>query len=65
MACVKFQENRFIIDGEMDKKHALQIDQNNCGPGYRFAKLSRSASNFPHVMSFQRGYRLKSCCNVG
>ena len=24
IACAKFQENRFIIDGEIDEKHALQ-----------------------------------------
>ena len=25
MSCRKFHENRFIIDGEIDEKHALQI----------------------------------------
>ena len=30
MACTKFQENRLLIDGEIDKKHVLQIYQNNC-----------------------------------
>ena len=25
MSCTKFQGNRFRIDGEIDKKHALQI----------------------------------------
>ena len=25
MSCAKFQGNRFRIDGEIDKKHALQI----------------------------------------
>ena len=25
MSCAKFQENRFRIDEEIDKKHALQI----------------------------------------
>ena len=30
MACTKFHENRLIIDGEIDEKHALQIYQNNC-----------------------------------
>ena len=34
IACAKFQENRFIIDGEIDEKHALQNYQNECGPGY-------------------------------
>ena len=33
-ACAKFQGNQFIIDGEIDKKHALQIYQNECGPKY-------------------------------
>ena len=31
---VKFQGNQFIIDGEINEKHALQIYQNECGPGY-------------------------------
>ena len=30
MACTKFHENRFITDGEIDEKHALQIYQNKC-----------------------------------
>ena len=30
MACTKFLENRLIIDGKIDEKHALQIYQNNC-----------------------------------
>ena len=34
IACAKFQGNRFIIDGEIDEKHALQIYQNECRPGY-------------------------------
>ena len=34
IACDKFQENWFIIDGEIDEKHALQNYQNKCGPGY-------------------------------
>ena len=34
IACVKFQGNRFIIDGEIDEKRALQKHQNECGPGY-------------------------------
>ena len=25
MSCTKFHENRMIIDGEIDEKHALQI----------------------------------------
>ena len=25
MPCTKFHENRFIIDGEIDRKHAIQI----------------------------------------
>ena len=25
MTCIKFHENRLIIDGEIDEKHALQI----------------------------------------
>ena len=25
MSCAKLQENRLIIDGEIDEKHALQI----------------------------------------
>ena len=25
MSCTKFHENRLIIDGEIDEKHALQI----------------------------------------
>ena len=33
ITCAKFQRNRFIIDREIDEKHALQIYQNNCGPG--------------------------------
>ena len=28
MACTKFHENRLILDGEIDEKHALQIYQN-------------------------------------
>ena len=34
IAGAKFQENWFIIDGEINEKHALQIYQNECGPGY-------------------------------
>ena len=34
IACATFQENRLLIDGEIDEKHALQIYQYNCGPGY-------------------------------
>ena len=34
MGCANFQGLLFIIDGEIDEKHALQIYQNNCGPGY-------------------------------
>ena len=34
ITCAKFQGNRFIIDGEIDEKHALQNYQNECGPGY-------------------------------
>ena len=30
MACTKFHENRLIINEGIDKKHALQIYQNNC-----------------------------------
>ena len=30
MTCAKFQGNRFKIDGEIDKKHALQIIM-SCG----------------------------------
>ena len=30
MACTKFHENRLIIDGEIDEKHALQIYKNKC-----------------------------------
>ena len=30
MACGKFQENRFRIDGEINEKHALLFYQNNC-----------------------------------
>ena len=35
IACAKFQRNRFILDREIDKKHALQNYQNECGTGYR------------------------------
>ena len=35
IVCAKFQENRFKIVGEINEKHALQIYQNECGPGYR------------------------------
>ena len=38
----KFQENRFIIDGEIDEKHALQNYQNKCGPGYIVRTISPS-----------------------
>ena len=34
IACAKFEGNPFIIDGEVNEKHALQIYQNNYGPGY-------------------------------
>ena len=34
ITCAKFQGNRFIIDGDIDEKHALQIYLNECGPGY-------------------------------
>ena len=34
IACAKFEGDWFIIDGEIDKKHALQNYQNECGPGY-------------------------------
>ena len=36
MACAKFQGNLFIIHGEIDEKHALQIYRNNCSPEYNF-----------------------------
>ena len=35
IACAEFQGNQFIIDGEIDEKHVLQIYQNECGPGYK------------------------------
>ena len=34
IASAKFQGNRFLFDGEIDEKHALQNYQNECGPGY-------------------------------
>ena len=34
IACAKFHGNRLIIDGEIEEKHALQLYQNECGPGY-------------------------------
>ena len=34
ITCSKFQGNRFIIDREIDEKHALQINQNNCDSGF-------------------------------
>ena len=34
IASAKFQGNRFIIDEEIDEKHALQNYQNECDPGY-------------------------------
>ena len=40
IACAKFQGNRFIIDVEIDEKHALQIYQNKCGPGYSRQNLT-------------------------
>ena len=30
MACTNFHENRLIIDGEIDEKHALHIYKNWC-----------------------------------
>ena len=30
IACTEFHENRLIIDGEIDEKHALQIYQSKC-----------------------------------
>ena len=30
IACTEFHENRLIIDGEIDEKHALQIYQSEC-----------------------------------
>ena len=39
IAFAKFQGNWFIIDGEMDEKHALQNYQNECGPGYNVIGL--------------------------
>ena len=42
IACAEFQANRFIIDGEIDKKHALQNNQNECGPEYTHAQPSLS-----------------------
>ena len=33
IACAKFQGTWFIIDGEVDGKHALQNYQTECGPG--------------------------------
>ena len=34
IAGAEFQENWFIIDGDMDEKLALQNYQNECGPRY-------------------------------
>ena len=34
IVCAKFQRNLFIIEREIDEKHALQIYQNECCPGY-------------------------------
>ena len=34
IACAEFQGNRLRIDREINEKHALQIYQNECGPGY-------------------------------
>ena len=30
IACARLQENRLIIDGEIDEKHTLKKIQNNC-----------------------------------
>ena len=34
IASETFRENLCIIDREIDEKHALQVYQKNCGPGY-------------------------------
>ena len=39
ITCAKFQGNWFIIDREIDEKHALQNYQNECGPGYSLVIL--------------------------
>ena len=56
----KFQGDRFIIDGEINKKHALQIYQNNIGPGYSepdFTSQSPASNLFrkliiPHYLDY-------------
>ena len=42
IACAKFQSNWFIIDGEIDKKHALRNYHNECGPGYSLTFLKNT-----------------------
>ena len=40
IACAKFQGNWFIIEGEIDEKHALQNSQNECGPGQGYSRFN-------------------------
>ena len=37
--CIKFQGNPLRLDGEIDKNHALQINQNNCVPDIIYCQI--------------------------
>ena len=55
IACAKFQRNWFIIDGEIDKKHALHIYQNNYVPGDNSEMSFRSLGIiFIHQLSINK-----------
>ena len=53
----KFHENRLIIDGENNEKHALLVE---CGPGYRSPQCIKASfyitENSPH---FPYGFRME------
>ena len=36
MIVTQFHENRLIIDGEINEKHALLVE---CGPGYNYVNI--------------------------
>ena len=47
MSWTKFHENRLIIDGEIDKKHALLVE---CGQGYSHLLMLQTKIAFGSYM---------------
>ena len=54
MIVTQFHENRLIIDGEINEKHALLVE---CGPGYNYVRLKKMRAIkylFRHIYSFRQ-----------